>query len=305
MLRSRCRNAVLANRSGAAKHDRRACPLRICVERASGCPRPDASITAGWPRSVSRAHWSRISAISGDTTTVRSVARERGQLVAEALAAAGGHDDERVAAVERGLDRLALAGPEGREAEQGEQRLGGGVREPRAGGEGGRRRGRPAAAPASRAAGAARAACDAVGCDAALACARVRGGHAGRGELRQSGSARRVPRRRGRAGGRAGRPARPRWRRALRRRRRAARRVVHVTPATGRRRAQPRRDHSASSGVARRPRVRPSSRPGRPVGRGLRRARRRASPAASAPSRSSGGELAPAGRGARRAPGRR
>ena len=77
-----------------------------------------------------RAHWSRIRAISGETTTVRSVARERGQLVAEALAAAGRHDDERVAAVERRLDRLPLAGPEGREAEQGEQRLGGGVGEP-------------------------------------------------------------------------------------------------------------------------------------------------------------------------------
>ena len=37
------------------------------------------------------------------------VAGERGQLVTEALAAAGGHDDERVAAVERGLDGLALA----------------------------------------------------------------------------------------------------------------------------------------------------------------------------------------------------
>ena len=74
----------------------------------------EASITAGWPRSVSRAHWSRISAISGETTTVRSVAGERGQLVAEALAAAGRHDDERVAPVERGLDGLALAGAEAR-----------------------------------------------------------------------------------------------------------------------------------------------------------------------------------------------
>ena len=52
------------------------------------------------------------------------VAGERGELVAEALAAAGRHDDERVAAVQCRLDRLALAGPEGREAEQGEQRLG-------------------------------------------------------------------------------------------------------------------------------------------------------------------------------------
>ena len=37
---------------------------------------------------------------------------EPGELVAEALAAAGGHDDERVAAGERCLDRLALPWPE-------------------------------------------------------------------------------------------------------------------------------------------------------------------------------------------------
>ncbi len=47
------------------------------------------------------------------------------ELVAEALAAAGGHDDERVAAVEGGLDGFALAGAEGGEAEQGEEGLGG------------------------------------------------------------------------------------------------------------------------------------------------------------------------------------
>ena len=55
------------------------------------------------------------------------VAGERGQLVAEALAAAGRHHDERVAAVERGLDRVALARAEGGEAEQREQLLGRGV----------------------------------------------------------------------------------------------------------------------------------------------------------------------------------
>ena len=53
--------------------------------------------------------------------------RERGQLVTEALAAAGGHHHECVAPVERGLDRLALAGAETREPDQGQQPLGGRV----------------------------------------------------------------------------------------------------------------------------------------------------------------------------------
>ena len=43
---------------------------------------------------------------------------QRRELVAERLARAGGHDDEHVAAGERGLHRLALAGAEAGEAEQ-------------------------------------------------------------------------------------------------------------------------------------------------------------------------------------------
>ena len=43
------------------------------------------------------------------------------QLVAEALAAAGGHHDQRVAALQRGFHRLALTWPEGGEAELAEQ----------------------------------------------------------------------------------------------------------------------------------------------------------------------------------------
>ena len=54
--------------------------------------------------------------------------RERGQLVTEALAPAGRHHHERVAPVERGLHRLALAGPETREPDEGEQLLGRRVR---------------------------------------------------------------------------------------------------------------------------------------------------------------------------------
>ena len=73
---------------------------------------PEAIIAAGWPPSISLRYWSAISAISGETTTVRSAGRDAGQLVAEALAAAGGHHDEAVAPVERGLHRLALPGAE-------------------------------------------------------------------------------------------------------------------------------------------------------------------------------------------------
>ena len=56
------------------------------------------------------------------------VAREGGELVTEALAAAGRHDHQRVAAVERRLHGLLLTGPEGGEAEQREQRRGRHVR---------------------------------------------------------------------------------------------------------------------------------------------------------------------------------
>ena len=45
------------------------------------------------------------------------VAQQRGELVAERLAGAGGHDHEQVAVGQRGADRLGLAGPEGAEAE--------------------------------------------------------------------------------------------------------------------------------------------------------------------------------------------
>ena len=84
------------------------------------------------------------------------VSGQRRQLVAEALAAAGGHHDERVAPLERRDDRLALAGPEGGEPEQREQRLGGdvagGARRGRGAGNGGRR-GRRACGRARRGCG--------------------------------------------------------------------------------------------------------------------------------------------------------
>ncbi len=56
------------------------------------------------------------------------VPRKCGQLVAEALAAARRHDDERVAPVERRLHRLALPGPERTQPEQAQELLGRDVR---------------------------------------------------------------------------------------------------------------------------------------------------------------------------------
>ncbi len=52
------------------------------------------------------------------------IAGERRELVAERLAPAGGHHDERVAPLDRGDDGLALSGPEGVEPEPAEQCLG-------------------------------------------------------------------------------------------------------------------------------------------------------------------------------------
>ena len=52
--------------------------------------------------------WSRIRAIRGETTSVTPVVERGGQLKAERLARAGGHDDEQVAPVLGGLHGLFL-----------------------------------------------------------------------------------------------------------------------------------------------------------------------------------------------------
>ena len=64
------------------------------------------------PSALSASTWSCISAISGETTTPTPVAHERGDLVAQRLAAAGRHQHERVAAGDDMLDDLLLAAPE-------------------------------------------------------------------------------------------------------------------------------------------------------------------------------------------------
>ena len=65
------------------------------------------------PRRSRASTWSRISAISGETTTVVPPRTSAGQLVAEALAAAGRGDEQEMTLVEQALDRFALAGAEG------------------------------------------------------------------------------------------------------------------------------------------------------------------------------------------------
>ena len=69
---------------------------------------------ASTPASCSAPTWSCISAISGDTTTVTplpgALARDRRDLVAQRLAAAGGHQHQRVAAADHVVDDRRPAG---------------------------------------------------------------------------------------------------------------------------------------------------------------------------------------------------
>ena len=81
---------------------------RLIVEFS--CAAPPAATS----RSVST--WSRWSAISGETTTVAPGRQQPGDLVDRRLARAGRHDHQRVASGERGLDRLALPGPQRRDS---------------------------------------------------------------------------------------------------------------------------------------------------------------------------------------------
>ena len=101
-----------------------AADLRRARARAASSLIPEEIIATGCPAAVSRRHWSFISAISGLTTIVRSSRRQPRQLVAEALAAAGRHHDQRVAPLQRRLDRLALPGPPALEPELPEQLVG-------------------------------------------------------------------------------------------------------------------------------------------------------------------------------------
>ena len=109
----------------SARAPRRAAAARPPTARSSAAAFAPASCwaltSATWspsPRAASASTWSCISATSGETTTVRSSRSSAGQLVAERLARAGGHDHEHVAARQRRLARLALARPEVGEAEE-------------------------------------------------------------------------------------------------------------------------------------------------------------------------------------------
>ena len=78
---------------------------------------PEWSAAAAMPRARSASTWSFMSAMSGDTTTVVPVEEQRGQLEAERLAGAGGHDGHQVSALEHGERGLPLSGPKGLQAE--------------------------------------------------------------------------------------------------------------------------------------------------------------------------------------------
>ena len=65
------------------------------------------------PRRSRASTWSRIRAISGRDDDGRAAEDEGGELVAEALAAAGRGDEQEMSVVEQALDGLALAGAEG------------------------------------------------------------------------------------------------------------------------------------------------------------------------------------------------
>ena len=85
---------------------------------------PEATITTGWPlagEAAALVGHQRDQRADDDGEVGR---RQPGQLVAEALPAAGRHHDQRVAPVERGLDGLALPGPERLMAEVRQERVG-------------------------------------------------------------------------------------------------------------------------------------------------------------------------------------
>ena len=80
------------------------------------------------PSSFSAATWSCISAISGETTTAQPVAQQRGNLEAQRLAAAGGHQHQRVAARRDGVDDGGLLAAERGVAEDTVEQIEGGIR---------------------------------------------------------------------------------------------------------------------------------------------------------------------------------
>ena len=83
--------------------------------------RPTAELIAAAPPAAcarSSSTWSRWSASSGETTTVAPGSSRPGDLVDRRLARPGRHDDERVAARQRRLDRLALPWAQRVEAER-------------------------------------------------------------------------------------------------------------------------------------------------------------------------------------------
>ena len=116
--------AAEARRTRAARGRRRPASTRPAAMRAmrrrtSFPSRVEASIVAGTPRAFSACTWSFISATSGEITSVVPRKQHRRKLVAEALAAAGGRDEEQAARGQQRLHGFALAGAERRVARGG------------------------------------------------------------------------------------------------------------------------------------------------------------------------------------------
>ena len=88
-------------------------PSASAASTASASPGGSEALStraAPWPARASASPWSRISATSGEMTIVSPSSARPGQLVAERLARARRHDDERVTPGERRLDGLLLPG---------------------------------------------------------------------------------------------------------------------------------------------------------------------------------------------------
>ncbi len=89
----------------------------------SSCALAEESEAAATPSARIAATWSRISAISGETTSVSPPSTTAGKLIAERLARPGRHDGQHVGARHDRRDHLVLPRPQRGEAEGFAQRV--------------------------------------------------------------------------------------------------------------------------------------------------------------------------------------
>ena len=106
----------MTSRSGAT-YSRSSSPARSARSAAAACsahPAWNSGRRRARRAAASAATWSCISAISGETTSAGALAQQRRHLVAQRLAAAGGHQHQRVAAAGDVRDDLFLRAAEAR-----------------------------------------------------------------------------------------------------------------------------------------------------------------------------------------------